>query len=654
MSDLARPHTTRRILAPTWPGLPALQQISLVGAGLLCGVALLYLAVFRYVNLDEGWYLWAAMLVYKGSMPYRDFAYTQTPLLPYVYGLPAQILGLGVLQGRVITLTFALAAWGLTAAAAQRLGGLWAAIITLLLLGSSWYAASYFVYTATYALTAFWIALALYVAVAPGARSPQRAAVATLIFSLAVATRLSALAALPPLALFLILDSQKRRETTLAVAGSLLLGGALLFAPFWLLAGEQMRYGILGFHTEGALGYAEHLATALTALVTSAIDFAVPLLLALAGVGIAWLRAARRHALPPYVPAATAALLMALALLAVHLLPRTTDSYYNSLQLPLLAFVAGVATAPAAARLRPRSLVFLLLGMAALNGALQTRAIARQGILDFPPQNHMVEMNEAAAFLERYTTPGDRLISFNTHLALEAGLALPAGFEMSIFSYHPTWSDEEAARYSGVNNNRLLALLVDKETAAAALTTFDIDMLYGARQEIMAALYEHYRWATTIPNIGPHLQELYIYLLPQFTAPAPQIAGNARVGDQIAFLGYDLQPRRVQGNDYLQLALYWQAGESPLPSYTVFTQLIDASGRLAVGQDNPPCRHTCPTETWQAGEVIRDEYWLPLGDLAPGRYRLLAGMYIAESGQRLPVVTAGGRRDYLDLGEIRR
>ena len=37
------------------------------------------------LNQDEGWYLYAANLVSEGRMPYRDFFYTQGPLLPIAY-----------------------------------------------------------------------------------------------------------------------------------------------------------------------------------------------------------------------------------------------------------------------------------------------------------------------------------------------------------------------------------------------------------------------------------------------------------------------------------------------------------------------------------------------------------------------------------------
>ena len=74
----------------------------------------------------------------------------------------------------------------------------------------------------------------------------------------------------------------------------------------------------------------------------------------------------------------------------------------------------------------------------------------------------------------------------------------------------------------------------------------------------------------------------------------------------------------------------------------MFTHLLDASGALAAGWDNPPCHRTCPTDSWRAGEVIRDEYDLVLDkNLPPGQYTLEAGMYDSSTGTRLPVQIPG-------------
>lgn len=69
---------------------PIYKWTTIVGMVLFVAISIAYVIVGR-INSDEGWYLYASKLVYGGELPYRDFAFTQTPLLPFIYGLP-QIL----------------------------------------------------------------------------------------------------------------------------------------------------------------------------------------------------------------------------------------------------------------------------------------------------------------------------------------------------------------------------------------------------------------------------------------------------------------------------------------------------------------------------------------------------------------------------------
>jgi len=70
------------------------------------------------VNQDEGWYLYAARLVGEGKLPYRDFFFTQGPVLPFLYSaLPIH----GLLSGRLVTLGFSLAATLMAIAFARQL-----------------------------------------------------------------------------------------------------------------------------------------------------------------------------------------------------------------------------------------------------------------------------------------------------------------------------------------------------------------------------------------------------------------------------------------------------------------------------------------------------------------------------------------------------
>ena len=73
------------------------------------------------------------------------------------------------------------------------------------------------------------------------------------------------------------------------------------------------------------------------------------------------------------------------------------------------------------------------------------------------------------------------------------------------------------------------------------------------------------------------------------------------------------------------------------------------------GWDNPPCRTTCPTETWRQGEVIRDEYTVPTThDWQAGEHTIEIGMYDPNTGERLKVLDEQGQPvgDRITLGTV--
>ncbi len=93
----------------------------------------------------------------------------------------------------------------------------------------------------------------------------------------------------------------------------------------------------------------------------------------------------------------------------------------------------------------------------------------------------------------------------------------------------------------------------------------------------------------------------------------------------------------------MRLTLYWQALKPPSHSYTVFTHLLDATGVLRGQKDSVPRGGELPTDHWLSGEVIADRYDIAIApDAPPGRYQFEVGMYLGETGQRLPVADASG------------
>jgi len=122
-----------------------------------------------------------------------------------------------------------------------------------------------------------------------------------------------------------------------------------------------------------------------------------------------------------------------------------------------------------------------------------------------------------------------------------------------------------------------------------------------------------------------------------FAPPPLAHSLGARFGDSIALLGYDLSPDMPVAGDPLHLTLYWQSLRPMTQSYTVFTHLIDPDSHLAGQQDNVPLRSTAPTTCWVPGEIIADPYDVPINSQTPpGNYTLETGLYLWETGERLP------------------
>lgn len=105
----------------------------------------------------------------------------------------------------------------------------------------------------------------------------------------------------------------------------------------------------------------------------------------------------------------------------------------------------------------------------------------------------------------------------------------------------------------------------------------------------------------------------------------------------IHLTGYTLTPAAPQPGDTLALTLFWQADGPTLRPYTVFTQLLSADNGIITQQDNWPVDGQWPPTCWHRGEAIVDPYTLSLPpDTPAGDYRLVVGLYDAQTGQRLP------------------
>jgi hypothetical protein len=134
----------------------------------------------------------------------------------------------------------------------------------------------------------------------------------------------------------------------------------------------------------------------------------------------------------------------------------------------------------------------------------------------------------------------------------------------------------------------------------------------------------------------------------------PQHRLEVVLDDQVRLLGYDLGGQFNPGGA-LHLTLFWEALLAPDKDYTVFVHLVGPDEQTWGQQDNQPVTGYHPTSRWVAGEFVRDQYDLHIMKEAPlGSYYLVAGMYDASSGQRLPVLDEKGIvvGDSVNLGTV--
>jgi len=132
----------------------------------------------------------------------------------------------------------------------------------------------------------------------------------------------------------------------------------------------------------------------------------------------------------------------------------------------------------------------------------------------------------------------------------------------------------------------------------------------------------------------------------QFVVPKTiQHPLRINLGDYVTLLGYDLADTEVEPSRVLHLTLYWQAQREMETSYKVFTHLLDKEEQIWGQRDSIPVGGTYPTTGWLPGEVIVDEYEIPVRPDTPlGEYVIKVGMYDAVTGKRLPVFDEEGKR----------
>jgi len=142
---------------------------------------------------------------------------------------------------------------------------------------------------------------------------------------------------------------------------------------------------------------------------------------------------------------------------------------------------------------------------------------------------------------------------------------------------------------------------------------------------------------------------LVVYAVPAGTPPTPDQRldvrlRNAANGDEITLLGYSLLNNQLAAGDIAQITLFWQVERTPARRYKVFLHVLDGGNHIVGQRDAEPGGGARLTTLWLPGEVVADNYGLPIHPATPpGEYRVEVGLYDPETGQRLTTPEGEGQ-----------
>lgn len=474
--------------------------LALAGANLFMGE----------LNQDEGWYLYAARLVSEGKLPFRDFAFTQGPMLPMVYSVTHPLVKWGGLgAGRAVTALLGLFAALAGAALAARLSPRQkapAALLAFILIALNVYHSYFTTVVKTYSLCALFLTTGfVLVARARLRASAWLLAMAALSFSAAAATRITAGLSLAIVGLWLLASRKTfgdRGWIAFAVAGAL--GLAVFLGTFYVLAPESFRFFLLQYHTfrEAGGGAMATLAfkIGLVSRVTQAYFVAVAL-----GIGLVILRLAGLAARSedPRDGLAVAGWITLAGITAVQAsAPFPYDDYQVPL-FPLFAALLSVSLFRLPALSAPKRTAAVLWIALLVNAAAALSSPVNQAWMivgrdriwwRMREKPALLQLRDAARQIRAAAGNSVELLTQDTYLAVEANMRVPAGWEMGIFSYYPDWPYKEAYRMHVLNRDLLLESMDISQARVAALSDYSFSVAAPAvaplPEEARTALWE--------------------------------------------------------------------------------------------------------------------------------------------------------------------
>lgn len=497
--------------------LPKPRTIIFSCAALYAIMSLVFL-FFGRLNIDEGWYLYAGKLVYRGELPYRDFAFTQMPLLPYVYGL-TQLIQPGLFVGRLTSFILSMATFVILVTTANHNTDKRGGAVTALLLTLFTYGIYFNTLVKTYALVALLFAITL-AALTAQTSNQWKYFVAAVCAILACLARLSALAFAVPILLYTIILAKRS-----VVRGAILLAAVFIFFVCLILFNtntEAATWNLITYHLSqwGDLTRGEKINEVLQTRIPSWISrywsFALPAMLL---ITVALFSRRRKWTDDWHLLSANMSLWvygLSVALFAAsHFV---TGGWHIEYFVPaIVGFMPllGIAACrlyddPSTPRLARRVMLWSLVVIPFIMWlSFDTSTLDLSG-----GQTPLEKVDEVAIFLTQHSSSTDRVMTLEAlWTVVEAGRDVPPGLSMARFSLQDV--DRQTAQLLHLTNCEMLVeSMRGGEIRLVVLTPLDHEVLrsFACDHAVNKALAAQYSLVLEKNYFGRRSELVQVYL----------------------------------------------------------------------------------------------------------------------------------------------
>lgn len=225
-----------------------------------------------------------------------------------------------------------------------------------------------------------------------------------------------------------------------------------------------------------------------------------------------------------------------------------------------------------------------------------------------------------------------------------SGLVAPTGesrTERQVYMDSRLWNEWAAIPFLVPESERVLRFSPDTPVSMTGATLLLIWPYDGVGQ-YLALLPRNVRieahagpLAQGDLDAAPYLAYVAYVVTPNEKPSADYLA---RFGEQIALVDYTVE----SSDREWKVRLEWEALASPLENYTVFVHLHDGE-RLVDQDDGEPAEGYHPTSLWRSGDTIVDTRVLESPEEWVSEPRLVVGLYVWPTMERLEVMALSGK-----------